>query len=64
MPMINSENSFFDIFSLFLACFAPKNAFGDENISFFSFGTFLTLCQIKILRILTHLVYRANGNKL
>ena len=50
MLMINSEKSFFDIFSLFFVGFAPKNAFGDENISFFSFGTFLILCQIKILR--------------
>ena len=37
MLMIYSENSFFDIFSLFFAGFAPKNAFGDENISFFFF---------------------------
>ena len=50
MLMINTENSFFDIFSLFFAGFAPKNAFGDENTSFFSSGSFLTLCQIKILR--------------
>ena len=49
MLMINSEKSFFDIFSLVFVGFAPKNAFGDENISFFSFS-FLTLCQIKILR--------------
>ena len=49
--MINNENSFFDIFSLFFAGFDPKNAFGDEKkIPFFSFGTFLTSFQIKILR--------------
>ena len=35
MLMINIENSFFDIFSLFFAGFAPKNAFRDENIFFF-----------------------------
>ena len=48
--MINTQNSFFDMFSLFFAGFAPKIAFGGENISFFSFDTFLALCQIKILR--------------
>ena len=50
MLMIDTENSFFDIFSLFFAGFDPKNAFGDEKISLFSFGTFLTSFQIKILR--------------
>ena len=40
MLMINTENSFFDIFSFFFAGFAPKNAFGDENISFFLLVTF------------------------
>ena len=59
MLMIYTENSFFDIFFLFFfAGFAPPpppppplpNGFGDENISFFSSGTFLTLCQIKIVR--------------
>ena len=41
MLIINGENYFFDIFSLFCAGFAPKDAFGQGNISFFSFGTFL-----------------------
>ena len=50
MLMIISENSFFHIFFFIFCWFCPKNTFGDENISFFSFGTFLTLCQIKILR--------------
>ena len=35
MLMINTENSFFDIYSLFFAGFTPQNAFGDEKISFF-----------------------------
>ena len=62
MLMINTENSFFDIFLYFLQVLPPppppkKNAFGDENNSFFTFGTFLTLCQIKIL---TNLVQNVN----
>ena len=37
MLMFNTENSFFDIFSLFFAGFDPKNAFGDEKNSLFFF---------------------------
>ena len=52
---------FFLTFFSFFASFAQKNAFGDENISFFSFGTFLTLYQtlyqIKILRNWVQNVY-------
>ena len=50
MLMFKTENSSFDIFSLFLAGFDPKNVFGDEKKSLFSFGTLLTSFQIKILR--------------
>ena len=50
MLMINTENSFFDIFSLFFAGFDPKNAFGDEKNSLFIFWYLLTSFQIKILR--------------
>ena len=47
MLMINSEKSFFDIFSLFFAGFALKNAFGDENISFFFFWYLLNIVSNK-----------------
>ena len=50
MLMINTENSFFDIFSLFFAGVDPKNASGDEKISFFFFWYLLTSFQIKIVR--------------
>ena len=50
MLMINSEKLFFDIFSLFFAGFAQKMHLAMKIFPFFSFGSFLTLCQIKILR--------------
>ena len=47
MLMINTEYSFFDIFSLFFAGFAPKNAFGDEKNPFSSFGYFFNIVSNK-----------------
>ena len=37
MLMINTENTFFEIFLYFLQVLSPKKAFGDKNISFFFF---------------------------
>ena len=51
MLMINTENSFFDNFSLLLAGFANQYAFGDENSSFFFFWYLFNIMSNKDLRI-------------